>query len=383
MGATNDVDGAFAGRAYQLRAEDGAILRSVGLPIRPYGAVGDARTPQRIWFSALHNGGLVGVRVDDGTVEGPYQFSRPGCWDSEAYGVTVDASGRIWRAGALCSTPTSFDPQSGEWCIVETPTGGDTMGIAARQAPDGSTTMYAAHPGASVLSAWDPEVPCETRNVCSLFCASWSANGCTASVLECRDLRYYPSEAVQTIPLLSFVEPWGVGVDAENRIWAVNQGSEDIAVYDPEDGSVVTYPSTAWSLPLPYTYSDFTGYQRAVFSDRSGEYWHDYGVSAPACPLAQAPTWGDLTWRATVPEGTRLRFYVQASDDATALPFAPRTLIGTVPADSPPIYVDDYLSEANRRSPFVRIVAELFSSEHDRTPVLDYLRLDWVCVDET
>ena len=40
----------------------------------------------------------------------------------------------------------------------------------------------------------------------------------------------------------------------------------------------------------------------------------------PTCPAGRVPTWGDLRWTATIPEGARLRFRAGAASSADEQP---------------------------------------------------------------
>ena len=387
VGTTNDKDNARhsqGGRAYKLDPADGAVLQTVQLPLRAYGAVADAQDPQRVWFTSIFNGGLVAVRTDSYAIEGPFHPNDPGGYTDSAYGIAYD--GRwIWRAGWSHRTARGYDPITGQHCLVRPAAAGNTTGITVRLNADGTKTVFMSHstsPGS--LSYWDPEVACVAADTRGRYCRTFTESGCSGTRTETRSENWYPAGDVHSVALpRGNDETWGVGPDADGRIWAVNKGSDDVAVYDPEDGSITTYPSTPSRLPYPYTYSDFTGYIRDVFTNADGTYSQEYGVSAPVCPIAQDVTWGDLSFDATVPPGSRIRWEVRTAGAGDELPFASPVVVGESPVDPSPIYIEDALTRAGAFSHhrYLRITAVLISDDNVATPILRGLTLDWLCLD--
>lgn len=389
VGTTNDKDNVAhttGGRAYKLNPSTGAVLRTVQLPLRSYGAVADSRDPQRIFFTSIFNGGLAAVRTDTYAIEGPWYPNDPGGYADSSYGIAFDGR-RVWRAGWSHRYARAYDTVTGTHCLVNPTAAGNTTGITVRLNANGTKTVFMSHassPGS--FSYWDPDVACVAANTRGTYCRTFTESGCSATRTETRAENWYPAKQIHTVALPRGAnETWGVGPDADGRIWGVNKSSNNISVYNPDNGTFVTYPSTAARLPYPYTYSDFTGYIREVFTNDDGTYFQDYGVTAPVCPIAQDVTWGDLTFDATLPLNSRIIWSVQTAGSADALPFASPVVVGEAPTDASPIYLEDALTDAGEFSHhrYLRVTATLVSDDNVATPILKGMTIDWLCLDRT
>ncbi|MBI2895461.1 MAG: hypothetical protein HYY06_18035 [Deltaproteobacteria bacterium] len=374
------------GRAYKLHPADGRVLQTVQLPLRAYGAAADSADPQNVWFTTIFNGRLAGVDTESGAVLGPFAPNDPSGWSSSAYGIATDGV-NIWQAGWGHRYARGYNPATGQFCLVDPIAPGNTTGIAVRLNDDGTRTVYMAHanwPGS--LSYWDPDVPCVQQRTTGWYCTQYSEDGCTQTAWQSRDEYWYPRASINTLGLPAGNDSsWGVGVDSDNRVWTLNQGSGNAAIYDPDDGSVVSYPTTPAPLTGNYTYSDFTGYQRSVFTNSNGFYWHDYGVTEAVCPANLEVTWGDLVWDAVTPPNTRIIWEVRTTGDPDGLPFADPLVVGEAPTDSPPIFLEDVLTAASVYSHhrYLRVTAVLVSDDNVATPVLSSMTLDWLCLDRS
>ena len=389
VGTTRDKDNlahTHGGRAYQLDPADGSVVQSIQLPLSAYGAVADSQNPQRVWFTTIFNGHLAAVNTQTGAVEGPFDPNDPGGYTDSAYGIAYDGR-RIWQAGWSHRRARGYDPVTGTYCLVDPNAAGNTTGITARLNDDGSKTVYMAHatnPGS--LSYWDPDVACAAATTRAYYCTNWTEDGCSSTRRERRSENWYPRAQIHSIALpRGYNQTWGVGPDANGRIWAVNQDSDNIAVYDPEDGSIVGYPSTAARLTAAYTYSDFTGYLRAVFTNDEGTYTQEYGTTAPVCPIHQDVTWGDVTFDATTPPGSRIVWEARTAGAPEDLPFARNVVLGEAPTDPSPIYIDDELVRAGvfNHHRYLRITARLISDDNVTSPILAGMTVDWVCIDRS
>jgi hypothetical protein len=343
------------GRVYKLHPTTGAILSSIQIPVNIYGAVADAANPQRIWFSSTQTGTIAAVRVDTEVVEthtSPLGVGR-------GYGVTYDGL-RIWQAAQGSWYARGYDPIADTWCYVNVG-GSGGKGIAVRLNGGGTRTVYMGR-GARMYY-WDPDAPCISDSL----------------------VGYNGGALAASIALGGFTgPPIGVGIANDNRVLAIMRGSGNIAVYDPDDvpAGLLTYPTTS-TVPSPYTYSDFTGYARAVFTNAQGRFWLDYGVSTASCAQGQVPIWGDTSWTASTPPATRIQFFASTAPTAVGLAAATPVLLGEAPTDVAPLYVDAALDAAGeaRNDFFLRITAVLISDDRIASPVLQSMRQDWVCVD--
>lgn len=403
VAATQNVDGGREpGRIYQLDPATGAVLQSITLPIHPYGAVVDGRDPQRIWVSSHQTGALASVDTTDGSVDGPFYPPTPGIDDDDyhgAYGIAVDSVGRIWRGSyGPADYITRYDPEGNSWCHLRTAS--DTAGIAVRLNPDGTNTVYAGIVGQHHFYRFDGGRACAGSNIRADYCTDWPDSGglsrlvrdsqCDSASNFTQRIDIYPAGSVTDVHVHSCPgfgdgdcprDFYGVGLDADNRVWFIGNGGSEpapgIVVYDPATLTWVTYPTTG-AFPDPYTYSDFSGYQRSAFTLRGrSEYYRDFGVNAPACPPATTPVWGDLNWTA-VTVNSQINFYAQAAANPADLAAAPSVFIGSS-TDPAPLYINDVLPPNLRSASYLRITSELLSLDGVTSAVLTSLDLDWQC----
>jgi hypothetical protein len=114
----------------------------------------------------------------------------------------------------------------------------------------------------------------------------------------------------------------------------------------------------------------------------SGSYWRDYD-STTRCEIPpQRPDWGSLSWTATTPPDSRIRFEIRTADTLSGLPSAtPATF--DVPGTASPVDVGGLLvaSGLTNFRPYLRVTAVLLAST-DRTvaPVLSGFELQFTCV---
>ena len=395
FGQHNPDGGNEPGHAYQLDPDDGSVLTDFPIPLHVYGATVDGGTPQRIWLTSRESGRLMAIVLDGlNTIEGPFAPPLPnpgGNAVHSAYGIGIDQSGRIWRAGYWSSRYVhGYDPATASWCLVDV--GINTAGLSVRVNPDSSNTVWVAKNGSpGTLYSFDPDVACVPTNVNASYCTSWPDGalltrfqrdyGCSGFTVSNPLLDIYPAASVSSMVLpAGNNNTHGLGIAADGRVWAQNRNSNDIYVWDPNTSSGTNYP-VAGAFGQPYSYSDFTGYTRNSFAlAATAEFWRDFGVSSPACPVGSSPVWGDLTWTA-ITTNSQISFYAVASTDPTNLDTDPRQPLGVAPADSPPIFVNDLLPVGLRYASYLRIVAVLESLDGITSPVLQDMSFDWDCLE--
>jgi hypothetical protein len=251
VGTSIDVDNVAnqGGRAYQLDPDDGTILQSIQLPLNAYGAMADGGDPQRMWFTSYLTGGLASVEVATGTVEGPFYPNMPDGHSASAYAITTDGR-RIWRAGGNQEYVRSYDPATGEHCLVDLPATKVvtkrtlTKGIAVRLNADGTKEVWVTEAiSQGKLWHFDADTPCASAATNGLYCKTWNPRLCMTTVTETRNENWYPGAGIGVVDLgAGNNTPLGLGLDFDNRVWAVNNITNNIAVYDPEDGTQVEYP---------------------------------------------------------------------------------------------------------------------------------------------
>jgi len=102
----------------------------------------------------------------------------------------------------------------------------------------------------------------------------------------------------------------GVGLDADNQVWLVNQVSATAVRLNPETGATREFPVGN----QPYTYSDFTGYVFRTFTAPNGTFRQV--VEGCATGLTE---WEYVNWRADTPGDSRVELRVRTADDAGEL----------------------------------------------------------------
>ncbi len=389
VAAYNDVDtpSVNQGRLYRLDPTDGSLLDAVSVPFHPRGIVADDQVPQRIWLASGRTNELAAIRTDDLSLEGPY-------WPEEDllavtngepfnYGITFDGD-HVWMASPNTPFVEGYEIATGNWCVVDV--GFDAgRGLAVRVNPDSSRTVWVGHSRSTGrLTSFDVDFTlCVDAAVTGDFCDAWANVGCgTVAVGATRNVPLYTGPV--GTKLTGQRSPWGLDIDSQNRIWAGNSGSNNITVYDPDLDTLATYATTPARLYSPRSVSDFTGYQRSVFTITEGSFWTDYGTAFEICPAGTQTVWGDLRWSAVVPANTTIRWEAQPALSPADLPGAPIVVLGTAPADAAPLYVQDALDAAGLvggRYPYLRITAVLTSLDGVASPLLTSQQIDWACVD--
>jgi hypothetical protein len=144
------------------------------------------------------------------------------------------------------------------------------------------------------------------------------------------------------------IGPTGMAVDADGKIWAANNQSDNVMRIDPKAGDLITtngvttragvvdmvvdlgdgsFHPRPYGLPAnPYNYSDMTGFNNRVVNPGLQPlkgYWtviSDSGVSGEV--------WNRVSWDPFIPNGCTAEVFVRAADDTHPLAnavFAPVT----------------------------------------------------------
>jgi streptogramin lyase len=268
----------FARRAIALDPETGAQVASVGLDVQPYGAA--ASRDGRIWFTETDWSSAFGLQaVDAATHRAEPAIDPPvvdGCMGS--YGIAVDEHGRVWRGAHPCTGVFRYDPADGSWRRFPVGDNGASLGVTA----DGNGSVWAVffrdaeRNSVARVARFDAETGDVDR--------SWDLTG-------------------------TMQDPWGVGLDGEGDAWIISRGSDRAVEIDPDTGATRTVATGR----EPYTYSDFTGYQLDLVTERTG--YAD--LVFEGCP--GDTEWYDVEVDASVPDGARLELFVKSADDPAAL----------------------------------------------------------------
>jgi parallel beta-helix repeat protein len=248
---------------FHLDGSSGQILRRVdvsSLEHNPYGAVMDGNGV--IWSASLSDHVL---RLDPAT--DPPGLSRINL-EHLSYGLAVDATGHLFVSGFDQRRLSRIDTATGriQWTRVmpELDLG---RGLAVTE--DGDVW------GVSTLSSWMLRLDGEGR--------------------------------VKAI-IPTGIDPTGVSVDSEGKVWAIGLGDEEVFRFDPATNAMDLMKTIAGSQGH-YGYSDMTGSIVRTVTTRTGTWTviHDGGAD-------DAP-WGRLVWAASEPPGTSLAVRVRSSRD--------------------------------------------------------------------
>lgn len=322
-------------RAYKLDPDTGATLATVDLQVNPYGFVIDSNG--WIWVSGrcpCPPGYIQRFHTVTHAVEGRIPYG--GC-GPEPYGIAVDIRNRPWVASWYDGTGCAarYDPTTGGWFAVRGRGGWGTRGIAA----DADGTIWAA-----IHGSW----------CCG---AMMSFNMDDGSGLTVRDI-------AGTIPV-------GIGVDELGHVWTVNQGTSNVTRFTKATGVLEEFPVG----PAPYTYSDFTGYQRRLMIPR-GTWTRDY----ERCATDAFDRWRTLDWDADVPPGARLTFTATSAPDPAGLPAATPVTLATVPSDAPPVDITAAFAAAGvPLYAHLRLTVLLEASPDRTSPILRAIGVQWHC----
>lgn len=321
----------------RLDPDDGTILTTVAVTTSPYGAAIDSAGS--IWIASFYDGQLQRLDATTLAVDPALHLDDSGCFTGP-YGVAVDDHDRVW-VGTHADSACRYDPADGSWFQVRLP---DPELASRGVAVDGFGVVWlAAHGsvatgGEGWLYGFDADDGSGLRGV--------ATQGST---------------------------PVGVAVDSEGFVWAVNQGSDTASRLDPSTEEVDLFPVGQG----PYTYSDFTGFQRARVHSQG-----QWSAIIEACVDRSEQTeldWGDLVWEAATPGATTIELLVQTAATEAGLADAEVLSIATAPTASPPVSIADALAAAGVIGGwFLRLTAVLHSTGA-RSPALETVEVSWEC----
>jgi streptogramin lyase len=329
VGAYNEM------RGYQLDPDDGAVLNTVDFNVNSYGFAIDSNG--WIWISGRGPARHI-QRFHTVTLAVEPAIPIGACGGLDPYGITVDVLNRVWVGiwldGNCCAA--RYNPADGSWFGVNTRPGwGGVRGIAA----DADGTIWAA-----IHQNWGGG-------------AIASFNGDDGSGLVVRDI--------------AGVIPVGVGVDELGHVWTVNQATSNVTRLTKATGALEQFPVG----PSPYTYSDFTGYQRRLMVPR-GTWTRDY----ERCAVDSFDRWGTITWDADVPVGAELSITGASADTSAGLDAASSVSLAAVPSDVPPVDVEAAFAVAGvPLLRFLRVTVTLEASPDRESPVFRSLDVRWHC----
>ncbi len=336
---------------WQLNPRTGETIRHVDFTRCAYGAVVTSdgtlweHTPSVGITPVNTTSGMVGelVPVPSGM--------RGGC--ASTYGITTDASSRIWLAGRNCRDVVAYDPMLRQWSRVELSThipggGGAGLGITV----DPSNHVWVP---ISLSDDWSG-----TARLGTFDAAVFMPGATIASAAA----QHFDPPAAPT-------NPTALGADRGGKIWMTSAApGAPLLRFDP-----MTMRWDSYAGPnRVYTYTDFTGAVRRLVIG-TGTYTENY----MAC---DNPQYAELRWDALTPGATTLSFSLQLADSVMGLATAMPIALGVAPRDSSPINVGDKLRAAGVMMPgrFARLVVTFTPTNMPvSSPVLRGLSLSWRC----
>jgi len=317
------------------------VLEEVAVDVNPYGAAIDANG--WIWASGMRPrpGYIQRFHTVSLAVDPPIDLTGTGC-DSPTdsiyspYGIAVDTDLRVW-VGSWSPNVCRYDPSDGSFLTVTLDLA-LARGVAADCDASGCTIWASNYtePGGNRLVSFDADT--------GGGIVAWDLGG---------------------------VRPIGVGVDELGQIWAVNQASGTATRLDKATGTLYDTPVGSG----PYTYSDFTGYQRSLMMP-SGHWQHVF----ERCDDEPADHWGDLTWDADVPAGAQITIHGFSADAPDDTYSAPSVTLAEDPSDVGPIDIEAAFSDAGTYlGAFLRVLVVLEPSPASESPVFRSIHVRWHC----
>ena len=339
----NQVDPPGADGVPRCRVDASYSLTDASGTSRPYGAAIDPEG--NMWLASLDSGPVrkfdVGSRTIIATAPrgAGTQCSGAGqSFDANTYGVAVDALGNAWF---------------GIW----------TEGYhgVIRISPDAQTCDY--FPNDRAANHRSRGVAVDANG--AIWVANWSDH--TVS-------KYAPDGAhVVTVSVDDTVAgargPLGMGVDADNNIWAINYTSGHATKFDDAGTLLAVYivPDLVGAGPTAefnYTYSDFTGLQNRLITNRNGTWSFDFDSGYAAA------RWRNVEWTGVAsPPTTSISVRVRSAATQAELGAATWTdEIATNPAEVTGLVPD------NR---WLQVQAILRTQDPNATPVLTGVSVHW------
>lgn len=327
-------------RFFKLSPDDGAVVEEVEVDVNPYGAAIDHNG--WIWISGMRPrpGYIQRFHTVSLTVEPPISLEGTGC-DSPTdrvyspYGIAVDMNDRVW-VGSWSPNVCRYDPADGSFFTV---------------------TLY-------------PDV---ARGVAVdrdgyIWASNYSAGGEGENHLIGFNIE--TGEIVYDF-LIAGHRPIGVGVDELNQIWTVNQLSATATRLQKSSG-VLTETTVGDG---PYTYSDFTGYQRSIMMDE-GRWYHIF----ERCDETPDDEWLVLIWDADTPLDSKITIYGYSAPDESRLWDGRGVILANLPPDVPPVDIKDKFESAGvALYRYLGILVVLEPSGDNRSPVFRSVEVQYRC----
>ena len=323
-------------RFYRLHPDDGHVLDTVQINIQPYGASMDSEG--WIWSTCWGCGdGAIQAfhsqtKVVASRINKPYSPCGPG-W---GYGITVDLHDRIWTGSWYNSSgkPCRYDPLTSTWF-----------------SPPGTAMRCAGHRGIAV------DFDGDMWSACWQYGRVWRFDSDTGGDQQSYNIG---------------CGPLGVGGDPFGKMWIANASCQRATRIDPATGSWDTFTTGS---SASYTYSDFTGMQRALRNPTG--YWHRVFERCDATPMDK---WGEISWDITTPSNSLVTILGKSADDEADLEAAPEVTLAIVPPSAPPKDLEPLFSDARvYLGKYLKITVTMEQSTDGQSPVFVGLYTTYKC----
>ncbi len=304
--------------AWAARVPDGVYTGSGSTPIAPrqnYLAralcIG---TDGNLWVGMYNAAEYWKISAVDGhTIAGPVPAAS-----SNNYGCLIDQNGTLWGANWSSGMLTRIDntaSNTGPYPKTAIPMPSGVYGLALRR--DAANVTHVVMGGS-----------CNSYVEYNSGTNSWSrpagVNYCTYAVGTDNDgnilvskqsggvAKFSPTGAVlwDKGSQVGSSDSRGVIADADNNIWQVHRGSNNMAKYKGSNGDFLGVVPVGYE---PYTYSDASGTAQLSITTKTGN-WTVVKDSGTA-----ATPWAALQWTAALPAGTAVTGEARAAETQAGL----------------------------------------------------------------
>ncbi|MBI5499376.1 MAG: hypothetical protein HY907_03975 [Deltaproteobacteria bacterium] len=317
-------------RFYRLDPRNGSVADTVDVEVKPFGAVAAG---DWIWISGREPApaGIQRFSAATGGLD-PVVTAPAEC---DAYGIAVDASGRVYLGGTGSSI-CRYDPADGSWLTIALPRSNAT-GVAVSPAD----VVWAVSRDATAVSL-------------SQFPASDPAAIVSTDV---------PGDAA-----------WAVAADGFGYVWTVNHDSATVTRLNAGTSETAQFPVGRG----PVAYSDFVGVERTIVATSGGWY-----ANFERCDVADEDRWGEVRWAISTPADSSVTLSVSSAATAADLETALPVELATIPpATATSADIEAALAAAaipsNRH---LRITAALTAGTGGESPVISGIEVRWHCAE--
>ncbi len=308
----------------------------------PYGLA--ASSDGSIWVTSLNGPWIAKVNAETLEVAGEFDLTQDAFVQANGacftpYGMAIDTDGNPWFANWSCfpGTVTKVDGKTG--AAIGVFTGGpDGMTNPRAMGLDRRGHLWVANNGSGWVDEFQPDGTWVKRVDVGAGCGLGE------------------NSAPGTL---------GTGSDIDGNMWTVLQYAGKVAKYDTEGNIVGCYPEETPATPLlagPYTYSDLTGSTNDLVTSTLGR-WRG------RIDEGEVLDWLLVSYRASVPDGTRVCVRVRGAATAAALDTASWTE-QSCHSNPPEQYTVYDIPDSVPNSQFLDVELQLSSRTAGATPAV-------------